>query len=201
MEEKQRREELEKQREREMNRNYDYGGGFPEALYDKNRNREKELIDERRRQREHNTNEAIQNLAKINAGLSNKDKLIQQNENSRNPLNDGLPDYQYQRFQDEYQKRQKMINENIDKYYPNNEKERPGVRKYYDNYVYNPDYNENRNAEYNDQYRENDQRPYDSNKKKYMKDLEDQINYKNELKKKEKEEERRKGQKQFNDMQ
>ena len=76
------------------------------------------MIDERRRQREHNTNEAIQNLAKINAGLSNKDKLIQQNENSRNPLNDGLPDYQYQRFQDEYQRRQKMINDNIGIFYP-----------------------------------------------------------------------------------
>ena len=77
-------------------------------MYDRNRNHERDLIDERRRQREHNANEAYQNLARINANLSNKDKLIQMNENSRNPLNEGRPDYQYQRFQDEYQKRQKF---------------------------------------------------------------------------------------------
>ena len=204
MEEKQRREELEKQREREMDRNFDYGGGFPEALYDKNRNREKELIDERRRQREHNTNEAIQNLAKINAGLSNKDKLIQQYENSRNPLNEGYPDYQYQRFQDEYQRRQKMINDNIDKYYPNAANERADVKSYYDKYVYNPNYNDDRRDEYNNinnKIGEYDQRPNDTNKRQYYKDLEDQINYKNELKKREKEEERRRGQRQFDDIQ
>ena len=77
------------------------------------------MIDERRRQREYNTNEAIQNLARINAEQSNKDKLIQLNENSRNPLNEGGPDYNYQKFQDEYNRKQKMINDNINKYHPN----------------------------------------------------------------------------------
>ena len=101
IEEKQRREELERQREKDRNRNYDYESDYTSGLYDRNRNYDKNLIDEKRRQRERNQNEAIQNLAKINAGLSNKEKLIQQNENSRNPLNDGLPDYQYQKFQDE----------------------------------------------------------------------------------------------------
>ena len=72
------------------------------ALIDKNRNYNMDLIDEKRRQREKNINNAYQNLARINAGMSNKDKLIQQNENSRNPLNEGYPDYQYQKFQDDY---------------------------------------------------------------------------------------------------
>ena len=166
------------------NRYNDYG------LYDRNRDHDRDLINEKRRQREHNTNEAFQNLARINANLSNKDKLIQMNENSRNPLNEGRPDYQYQRFQDEYNRRQKMINDNLDKYYPNIRNEKPEVASYYDNYVYNPKYNNNR-----------DYGPSNINKKEYIKDLEDQINYKNELKKKEKEEERRRGQQQFEDMQ
>ena len=204
MEEKQRREELERQREKERNRMYDYGNDYNNALIDKNRNYDQNLIDEKRKQREYNTNEAIQNLAKINAGLSNKDKLIQLNENSRNPLNDGLPDYQYQKFQDEYQRRQKMINDNIDKYYPNMANERPEIKSYYDNYVYNPKYDGKRTNGYGytNKYGESGRPgPYDTNKAQYIKDLEDQINYKNELKKREKEEERRRGQKQFEDMQ
>ena len=195
IEEKRKRENLERDLDNyaKDNRYDDYG------LYDRNRNRERDLIDERRRQREHNANEAYQNLARINANLSNKEKLIQMNENSRNPLNEGRPDYQYQRFQDEYNRRQKMINENIDKYYPNINNEKPEVNSYYDNYVYNPKYNTNRREGYNDNYK--DLGPSTINKKEYIKDLEDQINYKNELKKKEKEEERRRGQQQFEDMQ
>ena len=189
MEQKQRRNNLEK------DRNYDSGTDYTGGLYDRNRNYDRNLIDEKRRQREHNTNEAIQNLAKINAGLSNKDKLIQLNENSRNPLNDGMPDYQYQRFQDEYAKRQKMINDNINKYYPNMSNERPEIKSYYDNYVYNPNYNNERRNEGYNKSNYGDNVPKDINKREYIKDLEDQINYKNELKRKEKEEERRRGQK------
>ena len=196
IEEKRKRENL----ERDLDNNYEKEHRFDDyGLYDRNRNRERDLIDERRRQREHNANEAYQNLARINANLSNKEKLIQMNENSRNPLNEGRPDYQYQRFQDEYNRRQKMINENLDKYYPNINNEKPEVSSYYDNYVYNPKYNTNRREGYNDNYK--DFGPSTLNKKEYLKDLEDQINYKNELKKKEKEEERRRGQQQFEDIQ
>ena len=204
IEEKQRREELERQRERDINRKYVYDSDYTNGLIDRNRNYDKNLIDEKRRQREHNQNEAIQNLAKINAGLSNKEKLIQQNENSRNPLNDGLPDYQYKKFQDEYERRQKMINDNIHKYYPNINNERPEIKSYYDNYVYNPKYDNKTADGYNNinKYGEyGGPGAYDTNKKQYYKDLEDQINYKNELKKREKEEERRRGQKQFEDIQ
>ena len=52
MEDKKRREELDKERERELNRKYDYGNENPNALFDKNRNRERDMLDERRRQRE-----------------------------------------------------------------------------------------------------------------------------------------------------
>ncbi len=204
IEEKQRREELDKQRERDYNRNYEYGGGdYNNALYDRNRNYDRNLIDEKRRQREYNTNEAIQNLAKINAGMSNKDKLIQLNENSRNPLNEGYPDYQYQKFRDEYDRRQKMINDNINKYYPNINNQRPEISSYYENYVNNPNYDKNRkNKIYDDRERERDYGPYGNNdKKEYLRILEEQINYKNELKKREKEEDRRRGQRQYEEMQ
>ena len=195
IEEKKRRDDLEK------NRNYDNTNDNGYGLFDRNRNYDRELIDAKRRQREYNTNEALQNLARINAGLSNKDKLIQINENSRNPLNDGMPDYQYQRFQDEYARRQKMINDNINKYYPNMSNERPEIKSYYDNYVYNPKYGYKTDGYDSNANKYGDYIQKDINKKEYIKDLENQINYKNELKKREKEEERRRGQKQFEDMQ
>jgi hypothetical protein len=198
MEEKQRREEMERNRNNEYNNNKDYSYG----LIDKNRNYDRDLIEAKRRQREYNTNEASQNLARLNAELSDKEKLIQKNENSRNPLNDGGIDYQQKKFQDDYARRQKMINDNIDKYYPNLSNERPEVKSYYDKYVYNPNYGRNDDY-YNDKNRIDygEYAPKNINKGEYIKDLENQINYKNELKKREKEEERRRGQKQFEDMQ
>jgi unconventional prefoldin RPB5 interactor 1 len=175
-------------------------GGYTDGLYDRNRNYDRDLIDAKRRQREHNTNEAIENLAKINANLSNKEKLIQLNENSRNPLNDGRPDYQYQRFQDQYAKRQKMINDNIDKYYPNMNNERPEIKSYYDKYVYNPNYDDKRNEGFNTLSDYRDNVPKNINKKDYIKDLENQINYKNELKRREKEEDKKREQQQYESL-
>ena len=110
------------------------------------------------------------------------EKLIQLNENSRNPLNEGYPDYQYQKFQDEYNRRQKMINENINKYYPNMSNEKPEVSSYYQNYVNNPNYNNNTNNKkrlYDERDRDYDKYK-DSDKKEYLKNLEEQINYKND---------------------
>ena len=205
MEEKRKRENL--NNIRDNMREQDYEKENTNALIDKNRNYNMDLIDEKRRQREKNINNAYQNLAKINAGMSNKDKLIQLNENSRNPLNEGFPDYQYQKFQDEYNRRQKMINDNINKYYSNINNERPEVSSYYQNYVNNPNYDKNRNN-YNNIYDERDRdreySPYknkNNDKKEYLKVLEEQINYKNELKKREKEEDRRRGQRQYEEMQ
>ena len=76
IEEKKRREELEKEKEKELNKKYERDNEYTNALFDNNRNRERDMLDERRRQREHNTNEAIQNLAKINEALSNKEKEL-----------------------------------------------------------------------------------------------------------------------------
>ena len=200
--------EQRRERDRENLNNYrdrDYEFENTNALIDKNRDFDRDLIDEKRRQRERNQNDAYQNLAKIKAGMSNKDKLIQINENSRNPLNEGFPDYQYQKFQDEYAKRQKMIQDNINKYYPNINNERPEISSYYDNYVNNPNYESTRKR---DTSLEKDrQRKYDDydnkerNRREYVKALEDQINYKNELKRREKEEERRRGQRQYEEIQ
>ena len=200
IEEKRKRENLNNIRDRDI-RNNDYEKENMNALIDKNRNYDRDLINEKRRQREKNINNAYQNLAKINAGMSNKDKLIQLNENSRNPLNEGYPDYQYQKFQDEYARRQKMINDNINKYYPNINKERPEISSYYDNYVNNPNLAKNKNNTLFDI----NGRDYDKNKNndknEYLRILEQQINEKNELKRREKEEERRRGQRQYEEMQ
>ena len=200
IEEKRKRENLNNMRDRDI-RNNDYEKENMNALIDKNRNYDRDLINEKRRQREKNINNAYQNLVKINAGMSNKDKLIQLNENSRNPLNEGYPDYQYQKFQDEYARRQKMINDNINKYYPNINKERPEISSYYDNYVNNPNLAKNKNNTLFDI----NGRDYDKNKNndknEYLRILEQQINEKNELKRREKEEERRRGQRQYEEMQ
>ena len=200
IEEKRKRENLNNMRDKDI-RNNDYEKENMNALIDKNRNYDRDLINEKRRQREKNINNAYQNLAKINAGMSNKDKLIQLNENSRNPLNEGYPDYQYQKFQDEYARRQKMINDNINKYYPNINKERPEISSYYDNYVNNPNLAKNKNNTLFDI----NGRDYDKNKNndknEYLRILEQQINEKNELKRREKEEERRRGQRQYEEMQ
>ena len=200
MEEKRRRENMNTIRDI---RDKEYEKENMNALIDKNRNYDRDLINEKRRQREKNINDAYQNLAKINAGMSNKDKLIQINENSRNPLNEGYPDYQYQKFRDEYDRRQKMINDNINKYYPNINNQRPEISSYYENYVNNPNYDKNRkNKIYDDREKERDYGPYGNNdKKEYLRILEEQINYKNELKKREKEEDRRRGQRQYEEMQ
>ena len=189
MEEKKRRDANEK----------NYYNNNSNGFFTDGMNSDQKLLDERRRQREYNTNEAIQNLAKINAGLNSKDKLIQINENSRNPLNDGTPDYQYQKFQDEYQRRQKMINDNINKFCPKPGNERTELSSYYDNYVNNPNkYNtdnifNNMGGDYSNSK--------NLNKKEYFKSLEEQINYKNELKKREKEDEKRREREQYDNYQ
>ena len=188
----------EKQKRNDKDKEYNNSNG---DFQDYNKNYEKDLIDERRRQREHNTNEAIKNLAKINADLSSKDRLIQENENSRNPF-EGGNDYQYQRFQDKYNRKQKMIDDNIDKYFPNKGYEKPGIDSYYDNYIYNNKNNNNINKDGGYKNGINgDNYEKDKKKEEYIKSLEDQINYKNELKRKEREAEKKREQEQYENMQ
>ena len=197
IEEKQKRNEYEKNYYN--NNNSNSNGFFTDGLINNDQN----IIDKKRRLRELNTNEAYQNLAKINAGLNSKDRLIQINENSRNPLNDGLPDYQYKKFQDEYQRRQKMINDNIDKFYPKSGNERAEIASYYDNYVNNPKYNTDNNYEsFNNRYNNmtGEYVPKNRYNQEYLKSLEDQIYHKMELKKRE-EEEKRKEKEQYDNYQ
>jgi hypothetical protein len=184
----------EKKKRDYSDKDYNNSDGF---LQDNN-GYEQKYIEEKRRQREHNTNEAIKNLQKIKAGLTSKDKLIQSNENSRNPLSDGLPDYQYQKFKDEYSRKQKMINDNINKYYPQSINERPEIASYYNNYVYNNKNSYDREAKYNNETNKNygEKLPNDKNIE-YLKSLEEQINYKNELKRREKEEDKKREQQQY----
>ena len=181
----------EKHKREDLDKNWQSNG----LLEDRTKNYEQDLINKKRQQREKLTKDAIENLAKLNQNLSNKDKLIQMNESSRNPL-DMRTDYKYQKFQDEYARKQKLINDNLDKFYPNYN-DRPEIKSYYDNYVYNPvDNNKIPNVNNYGEYV-----PMENNKKAYYKDLEDQIKYKNDLKKKEKEEEQRREQRQFMNLQ
>ena len=183
----------EKHKRENLDKNWQSNG----LLEDKTKNYEQDLINKKIQQREKLTQDAIENLAKLNQNLSNKDKLIQMNESSNNPL-DMRTDYKYQKFQDDYAKKQKLINDNLDKFYPNYN-DRPEKKSYYDNYVYFPtDKNTNINNKYN---KYGEYAPMKVNKKEYIKSLEDQINYKNEQKKKEKEEEQRREQKQFMNLQ
>ena len=62
----------------------------------------------------------MQTLSKLNSSVNSKERLIQINENSSNPFQENNRDYQYEKFKREYEKRQKIINANIDKYFPEN---------------------------------------------------------------------------------
>lgn len=168
----------EKKKRDELERNYLNNGVFEDA----NKNYEQNIIEQKRQQREINTNEAIINLAKINSCMNSKEKLIKLNENSTNPLFDYKKDYKLEKYQDEYEKRQKMINDNINMYANN---ERPEITSYYDHYVYNPKY-----PQYDNNNNENPTCKT-INKEEYIKALQEQIDTKNELKKKEKEEQQK----------
>ena len=152
------------------------------------------LIEKKRREREKNTNNAMQTLSKLNSSISSKERLIQINENSLNPFQGNNRDYQYEKFKKEYDKRQKMINENIKQYFPDTNKksisETPLFFDKSDEKKQNPKNKMTKSIKSN----------YSNNQKEYIKALEEQIKYKKEKQKKEKEEDQKLEQKYFEDM-
>ena len=58
---------------------------------------------------------------------NDKDRLIYENENSRNLLNERNGNYLYDKFRDKYEQKEKMINDNINKF---TNKERPEISAY-----------------------------------------------------------------------
>ena len=93
-----------------------------DLYYNKSNNYSNYLTDEKIQKREKYTNYAMQTLSKLNSSISSKERLIQINENSSNPFQENNRDYQYEKFKRLYEKRQKMINANIDKYFPEHTK-------------------------------------------------------------------------------
>lgn len=144
---------------------------------DKYKNYSQNLIREKVRQREKNIKEIFNNLEKLNE-LSDKDKLIRQNENSINPLYGDNHNYLYEKFRTNYERKQKLIKDNFNKF---QNFERPEITNYYNNYVNNPKYKSIDYGEYKPKI-------YDINN--YKKDLDDQINYRNNKMKREREEDK-----------
>ena len=149
-------------------------------------------LDKKIRERENNINYAMQTLSKLNSSISSKERLIQINENSSDPFQGNNRDYQYEKFRKEYDKRQKMINANINKYFPEkNKKSKSELPLFFDK------------SEEKKKEKEKNKMIKSINmniRKEYIKTLEEQIKYKNEKKKKEKEEEQKMERKYYEDM-
>ena len=149
------------------------------------------LIDKKIHQREQNTNFAMQTLSKLNSSMSNKEKLIKINESYSNPFQGNDKDYQYEKFRKEYEKRQKMINENLDKYFPSTKKKTISETPLFF------DKSDEKNKKMNQSRLSKNEY---NNRKEYIKSLEDQIREKNEKKRKEKEEDQKREKKYFEEM-
>ena len=140
---------------------------------------ENDLIEKKIHQREINTNNAMKTLSKLNSSMSNKERLIKINENSADPFHENNRDYQYEKFRKEYEKKQKFINDNLDKYLTVKKKQSLSETPlFFDKSDEKINSNTNRN------------RNESTNKKEYIKILEEQIKYKREKNKKEKEEDK-----------
>ena len=140
---------------------------------------ENDLIEKKIHQREINTNNAMKTLSKLNSSMSNKERLIKINENSADPFHENNRDYQYEKFRKEYEKKQKFINDNLDKYLTvKKKKSLSETPLFFDKSDEKINSNKNRN------------RNESTNKKEYIKILEEQIKYKREINKKEKEEDK-----------
>ena len=165
IEEKRRKEELGKK------------SSIPQPFEDKYKNYNESKIREKVQQREKNMAEIYNNLEKWNR-LNDKDRLIKENENSINPLYQDNHNYVYEKFQKKYERKQKLINDNYNKF---QNLERPEITDYFRNYVNNPKY-------IGISYGEYKPKKYDVDG--YRKVLDEQINYRNNKKRREKEEDR-----------
>ena len=164
----------EKRRKNELSKK----SSIPDVFEDKYKNYSENLIREKVLQREKNIKEIYNNLEKWNE-LNDKDRLIRENENSINPLYQDNHNYLYEKFRKNYENKQKLIKDNFNKFQNN---ERPEITDYFINYVNNPKYKGIDYGEYKPKI-------YDIDN--YRKDLDEQINYRNNKIKKEKEEDKK----------
>lgn len=176
--------DMKRKREYDERRN-DY---VPAPFEDKYKAYDLNLINGKIRQREENRNEVANVMNKYK--YNDKDRLIYENENSRNLLNERNGNYLYDKFRDKYEQKEKMINDNINKF---TNKERPEISAYFNNYVNNPNYKNNL------EYGEYRKRPEDLDQ--YRQDLLNQMRDKDNRRRYETEEENREAQRQFNNIQ
>ena len=163
----------------DLNNQYDSNNKYKHQYINSNTFNENDLIEKKIHQREINTNNAMKTLSQLNSSISNKERLIQINENSTDPFQGDNRDYQYEKFRKEYEKKQKFINDNLDKYLTvKKKKSLSETPLFFDKSDEKINSNTNRN------------RNESTNKKEYIKILEEQIKYKREKNKKEKEEDK-----------
>ena len=123
---------IEEKRKQKNLENY-YNNAVPDIFEDKYRDYNQKLIDDNVRQREQGMYEAFKNLKKYSN--NEKDKLILENENCPNPLYDKNHNYVYEKFMDNYNKKQKMYSQNLKQY---QKSANPEIDNYYNLYVNNP---------------------------------------------------------------
>ena len=162
---------IEEKRKQKNLENYDNNNAIPAIFEDKYRYYNQKVIDDNVRQREQGTNEVLKNLKKYSN--NEKDKLILENENCPNPLCSTNHNYSYEKFMDNYNKKQKIFSENLKQFQkPENE-----IDNYYNLYVNNPKCQTINYGEY---------KPQNFDPIEYRNFLQNQIKYKNYLKNKEK---------------
>ena len=165
-------EEKRRQREEEYNKR-----NVPAVFEDKNKYYTEKIIRDKLDKREKNINEAYRTLVKCQRS-NMKEKLIRQNENAQNPLNNFNHNYLYENFRKKYAQKQQYMQDNYNKYVNN---ERPEITKYFNNYINNPNYKAKEFGEY---------KPKIIDVEDYKKDLSEQINYKINKKRREREEDK-----------
>ena len=148
---------------------------------DKMKDQSQQAIQSKVKSREAQTALAGNALTDFNS--QEKTKFIHQQENNSNPLNDPNYNYLYEKALAKQAAREKLINDNLDKYQLN---ERPEITAYYKHYVDKQPSNDVNNQIYKET---ENQRAKDI--EQYRNDLLKQIEYKNELKRKEMEEDAR----------
>ena len=176
--------EMKRRREMEENRN-----DMPTPVFeDKYKRYNQDYINNKIAQREANQKEVEDSLNKYRN--RDKERFIRENENSINFLNNPNGNYLYDKFRNKYEEKERMINDNIDKF---QNRERPEITSYFNHYVNNPNYKDNNPyGEYRKKQEDMDQ---------YRQDLLRQIKYKENMKKMEEEEENRDAKIQYNNMQ
>ena len=176
--------EMKRRREMEENRN-----DIPTPIFeDKYKKYNQDYINNKIAQREANQKEVEDSLNKYRS--RDKERFIRENENSINFLNNPNGNYLYDKFRNQYEEKERMIKDNIDKF---QNRERPEITSYFNHYVNNPNYKDNNPyGEYRKKQEDMDQ---------YRQDLLRQIKYKENKKKMEEEEENRDAKRQYNNIQ